>query len=140
MEFNKEEVANFIKNSVETLQTSEVTNCRYIIDNDLCVYVGWSEGFGEEPRLDVIQNKDNPDLAICVKVAERNDVDFADFDYCNMPLDKFNSEVIDTSCSIEKVDEKDGYMHMAAYMEDQYNYVQENGILPSLEIGNEITL
>ena len=90
--YSKEDFGNFIEDSVDILQNSDYTNRRLVLDDDLCLYVGWSEADdGYEGEADY---KDG--YIIAAKIAERNDADWADFDFCNMPWDVDTGDVWDT--------------------------------------------
>lgn len=101
------DLAKFIESSVNDLQTTSYTNCRYILDDLLAVYVGWSDGYGEELRDDVIQHKESPSWAICAAVKVRNDADWADFDYLDQPWYE-DGEVWDSSVSIVPNEDYEG--------------------------------
>ena len=72
-------IKKFIEDSVNNLQTTDYTNCRLVLDDDLCLYVGYASGFDTEDGY-----------AICAKIAERNDADWADFEYLNMPWNTYS--------------------------------------------------
>ena len=57
----RNKIAQFVKESVEWLQKEQEGCCRYKLDDHLAIFVGWSRGFGDEKRDDVIQAKDDPD-------------------------------------------------------------------------------
>lgn len=97
---NKQEVATFIKGSVEWLQKEQMGCCRYKLDDHLAIFVGWSGGYGEEKRYDVIQAKDNPDYAINagIKVWTSDDM-WTDYDWLNFPYYE-NGDVLDMDCAI----------------------------------------
>ena len=61
---DKNEIAQFIDDSVETVKNSPETTCRYILDKDLCLYVGIEGGFEDGGE-------------ICAKIGKRNDFDWA---------------------------------------------------------------
>ena len=51
--------------------------------------VGWSAGYGEEPRNDVIQAKDAPDWGINVGIKVwTSDYMLTDFDWINSPYEE----------------------------------------------------
>ena len=98
---NSKEVIKFIQESVEWLQEQQEGCCRYKLDDHLAIFVGWSAGYGDEKRDDVIQAKDEPDYAINagIKVWTSDDM-WTDFDFINFPYEK-NGDVWDMSLSIE---------------------------------------
>ena len=83
---NISKVAKFLEQAVNGLIEDDTTNSaggcyRYILDSNFAIYVGWSAGWGKEPRDDVYQSKVEPDYAIEAAVKIRNDSDWADYDY-----------------------------------------------------------
>lgn len=96
----KNEVAKFIKESVEWLVEEQQGCCRYQLDDHLAIYVGWSAGYGKELRDDVIQAKDDPDWGINVGIKVwTSDYMQTDFDWLNFPYYD-DGEVLDMSESI----------------------------------------
>ena len=122
---NLKELADFIKGAVEGLQEGTATNYRYMLDDRLAVFVGWSEGYGSELRDDCIQDKDDPDWAINagIKVWTSDDM-WTDFDYLNFPYYE-SGEVVDYSLSITPEDANDNYMGVAQEMADGYDQLKD---------------
>ena len=118
------EIATFIKESVKELKEGRATNCRLKLDDRLAIFVGWSAGYGDEVRNDVVQDLDDLDFAINVgiKVWTSDDM-WTDFDFLNYPYYK-NGDVLDMGISIEPNDEADGYKVVAQDMVDYYNTVK----------------
>ena len=83
---NREQIKEFIKESVEWLQKEQMGCCRQKLDDHLAIFVGWSAGYGEEKRDDVIQAKDSPDwgINVGVKVWTSDDL-WTDYDWINFP-------------------------------------------------------
>lgn len=96
----KNKIAKFIKESVDWLLAEQQGCCRHKLDDHLAVFVGWSAGYGNEKRDDVIQAKDNLDYGINVglKVWTSDDL-WTDFDWLNFPYYD-DGEVLDMSESI----------------------------------------
>ena len=113
-------IKKFIEDSVNNLQNTNYTNSRLILDNDLCLYVGYSDGFDTEDGY-----------AICAKIAERNDGDWADFDYLNMPWNTyddndgstgvFEGDVYDTNIEITPGED---YSQDAQWLADSYTEIR----------------
>ena len=109
-------IKKFIEDAVVDLQNESSTNNRLVLDNDLCLYVGYSDGFDTEDGY-----------AICAKIAERNDADWADFDYLNMPWNTysdndgttgvFEGDVYDTEVEITPGED---YTQDAQWLADSY--------------------
>lgn len=96
----RNKIANFLKESVEWLQKEQQGCCHYQLDDHLAIFVGWSAGYGEEERDDVIQAKDDPDYGINVGIKVwTSDYMQTDFDWLNFPYYD-DGEVLDMSESI----------------------------------------
>jgi hypothetical protein len=97
---NRDKIKEFIQESVEWLQKEQIGCCRYKLDDHLAIFVGWSAGYGEEKRDDVIQAKDYPDYGINagVKVWTSDDI-WTDYDYLNFPY-REDGEVYDMGMGI----------------------------------------
>ena len=113
---NRNAIAKFIEESVEWLIKEKQGCCRYQLDNRLAIFVGWSAGYGNEKRDDVIQAKDNPDYGINVgiKVWTSDDM-WTDFDWLNFPYYD-NGDVLDMGMAIAyKDDIADGLLESVDY-------------------------
>jgi hypothetical protein len=109
-------IAQFIKESVEWLVENQEGCCRYQLDDHLAIFVGWSGGYGKEPRKDVIQAKDDPDWGINVGIKVwTSDYMQTDFDWLNFPYYE-NGEVLDMSLTVAfKDDIADGLCESVDY-------------------------
>lgn len=98
-------VAKFLQESVEWLQKEQIGCCRYKLDDHLAVFVGWSAGYGNEKRDDVIQAKDNPDWGINAGIKVwTSDSLWTDYDFINFPYREEDGEVWDMGMSISDHD------------------------------------
>lgn len=97
---NKQEIAKFVKESVEWLQKEQLGCCRYKLDDHLAIFVGWSGGYDEEKDDTLIQANDDPTYAINVgiKVWTSDDM-WTDYDWLNFPYEE-NGDVWDMGLSI----------------------------------------
>lgn len=95
-------IANFLKESVEQLIILQEGCCHYKIDDHLAICVGWSAGYGDEIRDDVIQSNDNLDYGINagIKVWTSDASMLTDYDWINFPYYK-DGEVLEMDESIE---------------------------------------
>lgn len=118
---NVDEVADFIETSVDTLLAGEATNCRYILDSQLALYVGWTAGWGREKRDDIIQDPNDLDWAIDAGIKMRNEADWADFEYLNFPYYE-NGEILDLAISVEP---NEDYVKLAKILLDMYNGIKD---------------
>lgn len=101
----KKEIAKFITESVEWLVAEQCGCCRYELDDHLAIYVGWSAGYGNEKRDDVIQAKDDPDYGINVGIKVwTSDYMQTDFDWLNFPYYE-NGDVLDMSMTVAYKDD-----------------------------------
>jgi hypothetical protein len=113
----KNEIVKFVKESVEWLVAEQQGCCTYKLDDHLAICVGWSAGYGEEERNDVIQAKDDPDYGINVgiKVWTSDASMLTDYDWINFPYYE-NGDVIDMSLAIAyKDDIADGLLESVDY-------------------------
>lgn len=119
---NKKEIAKFVQKSVEWLVENQEGCCRYQLDDHLAIFVGWSGGYGKEPRKDVIQAKDDPDWGINVGIKVwTSDYMQTDFDWLNFPYEE-DGDVWDMSLSIKP---NDDYERTAKSLLKWYNEVKE---------------
>lgn len=100
IEFTIGSIAKWLKNSTDWLVDHQEGCCTLKLNDRLAICVGWSDGFGDEPREDIIQAKDNPNYAIVagVKVWTSDDMR-TDYDYINFPY-KENGDVYDDTIAI----------------------------------------
>ena len=118
-------IAQFIKESVEWLIENQMGCCRYKLDDHLAIFVGWSAGYGDEERYDVIQALDNPDFAINagVKVWTSDDM-WTDFDWLNFPYYK-DGDVLDMDCAISPQEKNYDYERVTKHLLKMYDEVKE---------------
>lgn len=119
----RNKIAKFIKESVEWLQEEQEGCCHYKLDDHLAVCVGWSAGYGEEKRNDVIQGIDEPDFGINagIKVWTSDAVMLTDYDWINFPYYK-NGDVLNMDCAISPQEDWD---RIAKYLLKMYGEVKE---------------
>ena len=117
----RNEIAKFVRESVEWLQKEQQGCCRYELDEHLAIYVGWSAGYGDEERDDVIQAKDYPDYGIDVGIKVwTSDYMQTDYDYLNFPYD--DEDVWDMGLSVAP---NTDYDYLAKSMLEWYNEAKE---------------
>lgn len=110
------DVATFLKHSVENLLAGSSTNSTFKLDNRLAVCVGWTGGYDEDDDS-VIHDVENPEFAIVTGIkVYTSDYMQTDFDYLNFPY-KNGGDVIDTSISIEPDED---YVWLASDLLDTY--------------------
>lgn len=119
---NKNAIAKFIQESVEWLVENQMGCCRYKLDDHLAIFVGWSAGYGDEKRYDVIQAKDNLDYGINagIKVWTSDDM-WTDFDWLNFPYYK-DGDVLDMDCAVSP---QEDYERVTKHLLNMYNEVRE---------------
>ena len=107
MEFTMDNVAKWLKESTDWLIDNQQGCCTLKLDDRLAICVGWSNGFSDEPREDVIQAIDNLDYAVVagVKVWTSDDMR-TDFDFINFPFCK-GGDVYDDTYTIAKDEDFD---------------------------------
>lgn len=112
------DLAQFMKESVTHLLTSDATNNRYILDSDWAVYVGWSDAGYTDDFESVIHDEKEPSWTICCKIATTHEYVWADYDFCDMPYNEETGEVWDTDMGISP---EENYSQTASWLLDQYN-------------------
>lgn len=118
----KNEIAKFIEESVKWLQEEQQGCCRHKLDDHLAVYVGWSAGYGQDQRNDVIQAKDDPDWGINVGIKVwTSDYMQTDFDWLNFPYYE-SGDVLDMSLSVAP---NDNYESLAEDILRWYNEAKD---------------
>ena len=107
MEFTMDNISKWLKESTDWLIDNQSGCCTLKLDDRLAICVGWSNGFDEEPREDLIQAKDNLDYAIVagVKVWTSDDLR-TDYDWINFPYCK-GGDVYDDTYTIAKNEDFD---------------------------------
>ena len=119
----QKEIKKFLKKSVKWLKKNQEGCCHYILDEHLAILVGWSAGYGNEKRKDVIQAKDNLDYGINagIKVWTSDAAMLTDYDWVNFPFEE-NGEVWDLGISISP---RKKYKMTAKWLLEQYEYVKD---------------
>ena len=116
------QLSQWLKESVDWLIDRQAGCCTFILDDHLAVCVGWSEGYGHEPREDVIQGIDDLDYAVNVALKVwTSDSMRTDLDYINAPYYE-NSDVVDTAVSISK---NEDYDKLAEYFLEEYEKLKD---------------
>ena len=110
-------LSQWLKESVDWLIDRQEGCCTFTLDDHLAVCVGWSEGYGSEPREDIIQGIDDLDYAVnaALKVWTSDSMR-TDLDYINAPYYP-NGEAVDISVSISKDEDYDA---LAEYFLKEY--------------------
>lgn len=111
------QLSQWLKESVDWLIDRQEGCCTFILDDHLAVCVGWSDGYGSEPREDIIQGIDDLDYAVnaALKVWTSDSMR-TDFDYINAPYYP-NGEAVDISVAIS---EDEDYDALAEYFLKEY--------------------
>ena len=119
---NVHKIAQFVKESVEWLIENQECCCKHQLNDHLAIFVGWSGGYGKEPRNDVVQAKDDPDWGINAGIKVwTSDYMQTDFDWINFPYYK-DGDVLDMDCSISP---QEDYERVAKHLLNMYNEVKE---------------
>lgn len=107
MEFTMDNIAKWLKESTDWLIDNQQGCCTLKLDDRLAICVGWSAGYGDEERDDVIQAKDDRDYAINAGIKVwTSDYLRTDFDYINFPFCK-GGDVYDDTYTIAKDEDFD---------------------------------
>lgn len=107
IEFTMDNISKWLEESKNWLVDNQSGCCTLKLDDRLAICVGWSAGYGEEERDDVIQANDNPDYAINagIKVWTSDDLR-TDFEFINFPY-KENGDIYDDAISLSKDEDFD---------------------------------
>ena len=110
-------LSQWLKERVDWVIDHQEGCCTFILDDHLAVCVGWSEGYGSEPREGIIQGIDDLDYAVnaALKVWTSDSMR-TDLDYINAPYYP-NGEAVDISVSIS---EDEDYDQLAEYFLKEY--------------------
>ena len=83
-----EAIRKFLEDSIRELKEDQDLTARYVLDDDLCLYVGYEPGFDKD--------ENGSEYRICSKIAERNDFYWVDMEANNMPWNPETGDVWDT--------------------------------------------
>lgn len=121
-EMQTKQLSQWLKDSVNWLIDHQEGCCTYKLDDHLAVCVGWSNGYGSEPREDIIQGIDDLDYAVnaAIKVWTSDDMR-TDLDYINAPYYP-NGDVADVSVSIS---EDEDFDKLAEYFLKEYEGLKD---------------
>ena len=118
----RNEIAKFVKESVEWLVAEQQGCCRYKLDDHLAIFVGWSAGYGNEERNDIIQAKDDLDWGINVGIKVwTSDYMQTDYDWLNFPYYE-NGDVLDMDCAVSP---QEDYERITKYLLKMYDEVKD---------------
>ena len=124
MELDKKEVAQWLKDDVETLKANQdYVGAWHLLDNGLALTVLWEPGWGDEKRDDVIQAEDNLDYGLCAGIMIYNKFDTPDG--WNSPFDAETGEII---CETTGILPEEDYEHLAEVMIEDYNRIKDADI------------
>lgn len=106
-EFTVDNVAKWLKDSTDWLIDNQSGCSTLKLDDRLAICVGWSNGFGDEPRKDLIQAIDDLDYAVVagLKVWTSDDLR-TDYDWINFPYRK-SGDVYDNTYTIAENEDFD---------------------------------
>lgn len=137
----RKEIAEFIEKSVKWLIEEKQGCCRYQLDDHLAIFVGWSSGYGDEKRDDVIQDEDALDWGIDVGLKVwTSDYMQTDYDFLNFPYEQ-DGEVWDMGFSVAQ---NADYERLATdllewYDKAKYLRLSDDGKILGIELSDELT-
>ena len=138
----RNDIAKFLKESVEWLIENQQGCCTQKLDEHLAVCVGWSAGYGEEKRNDVIQAKDSLEwgINVGVKVWTSDSAMLTDYDWINFPYEE-DGEVLDMGMSIEPNDNYESLADTLLKWYDDMKYLRltDDGKIIGIELDDELT-
>ena len=112
---NVQKIADFLKDSVKTLIDTDYTCCEYKLDDDLSLFVGWTEGY-DVNDTSVYHDEDNPEFTIEAKIASNHEYMKTDLDWLTQPYYE-DGEVWDTGVSLRP---EDDFVKHAKWFVDSY--------------------
>lgn len=115
-------LADFIRKSVEELIKSQDGCSEYKLDNDLSVFVGWSDGYSAEHDDTIIQANEDPTFAINVGIKSNHDYLKTDYDWLNYPYDPETGEVWDSGITISP---NENYSEIAKWLLNEYSSIKK---------------
>lgn len=136
----KNKIAKFIKESVEWLVKEQMGCCWHKLDEHLAVFVGWSSGYGNEQRDDVIQAKDHLDWGIDAGIKVwTSDSLRTDYEYINFPYYE-DGDVLDMDCAISPQEDWDRVAEYMLKMYDEVKYLRlaDDGKILGIELSDEL--
>ena len=137
----RNEIAKFIKKSVEWLIQESQGCCRYQLDDHLAIFVGWSAGYGDEKRDDVIQDEKSLDWGIDVGLKVwTSDYMQTDYDCLNFPYEQ-DGEVWDMGFSVAPNADYDDLANDLLEWYDKAKYLRltDKGEIIGIELTPELT-
>lgn len=118
---NASKVAKFLEESINWLVENQEGCCQYKLDNDLSIFVGWSDGYAEDDET-VIHAKEDPTFAIVAGIKSNHDYLKTDYDWLNYPYDEETGDVWDTGISLSY---DENLMETAQWYLEQYEAIRE---------------
>ena len=118
---NRDKIANFLKEAVESLTTSNYTCSEYKLDNNLSLFVGWSDGYAEDDDS-VIHDEKEPTFAINAGIKGNEDYLKTDYDFLNFPFDKETGDAWDSGISISP---NEDYSKLADWFIKEYKGIRK---------------
>ena len=95
---DKNKIAEFLKNAIKELTTTDYTCTWYDLDKDLAIFVGWTEGYDPEDT-DYIHSENDPSYVIASKIASTHEYMKTDLDWLVQPYYE-DGEVWDTEITL----------------------------------------
>ena len=95
---DKNEIAEFLKNAIKELTTTDYTCTWYDLDKDLAIFVGWTDGYDPEDE-DYIHAENDPSYVIAAKIASTHEYMKTDLDWLVQPYYE-DGEVWDTEITL----------------------------------------
>ena len=138
----KNKIAKFVKESVEWLQKEQQGCCHYKLSDHLAILVGWSDGYGDEKRDDVIQAKDAPTWGINAGIKVwTSDYMKTDYDWFNFPYRASDGEVWDMGMSIAPNEDYESVADdlLRWYNEAKWFRLADDGKVLGIELNDELT-
>ena len=97
---DKNKIAEFLKKAIDTLTTSDYTCTWYDLDEDLAIFVGWTDGYDPDDE-GYIHSENEPSFVLAAKIASTHEYMKTDLDWLTQPYYE-DGEVWDTEITLTK--------------------------------------
>ena len=140
MKLDQHKIAEFLKNAIDDLVNTDYSCTWYDLDEDLAIFVGWTEGYDPNDK-DYIHSKEDPTYVIAAKIASTHEYMKTDLDWLVQPYYE-DGEVWDTEITLT---ENNNFEEDAKWFIDSYKGIRkalDNGelLLENKKLVKEVLL
>lgn len=117
---DKNKIAKFLEKAITDLTTTDYTCIWYNLDDDLALFVGWTEGYDTNDET-VIHSKDDPSYVIASKIASNHEFMKTDLDWLIQPYGE-NGDVWDTQMALSP---NEDFINTAEWYIGEYKEIRD---------------